>query len=187
MLLYLLHPVSTPSYLTTRGSAILSVSIRLTDYHLTHLPAQSIGRSAAEQHHLGIVGSAALLVQAQLDMLNADRARWHLGKAEAGGSPRLSAFGLPAEQTDTPGLITPFRPPDTSPQQRPPTLKARSLVRPTSALTEHLLTGGRNHLGPTLARPKFARRNSVRPNLIWHGSRSLFSLSGTKKTDGDRV
>ncbi|KAL7232385.1 hypothetical protein ACSBR2_010412 [Camellia fascicularis] len=63
-LLYLLHPVPTPSNLPTRGSTIPSVSIHLADHHLTQLPAQSTGSSATGQHHLGFVSSAVLHILA---------------------------------------------------------------------------------------------------------------------------
>ncbi|KAL7235508.1 hypothetical protein ACSBR1_018910 [Camellia fascicularis] len=76
--------------------AITSVSIHLADHHLTQLPAQSLESSAAGQHHPGIAS------RIPLDKLNEDRARRHPGKAEPGDNPRLSVFGLPAEQTDIP-------------------------------------------------------------------------------------
>ncbi|KAL7164797.1 hypothetical protein ACSBR2_040656 [Camellia fascicularis] len=53
ILIYPLHPKSTPSDLLTRGSAIPSVSTNLAEHHLTQLPAHSTGSSAAEPHHLG--------------------------------------------------------------------------------------------------------------------------------------
>ncbi|KAL7182197.1 hypothetical protein ACSBR1_040996 [Camellia fascicularis] len=96
VLIYLLHLISTPSGLPTRGSAIPSVSIHLGDHHLTQLPAQSIESSVAGQHHPGIAS------RIPLDKLNEDRARQHPGKAEPRDNPRLSVIGLPAEQTDIP-------------------------------------------------------------------------------------
>ena len=53
MLIYPLRPISTPSHLLTRGSAIPFVSINLAEHHLTQLPAHSTGSSAAGLQRLG--------------------------------------------------------------------------------------------------------------------------------------
>ncbi|KAL7192379.1 hypothetical protein ACSBR2_024252 [Camellia fascicularis] len=104
MLIYLLHLISTPSGLPTRGSAIPSVSIRLADHHLTQLPAQSIESSAAGQRHPGIAS------RIPLDKRNEDRTRRHPGKAEPGDNP-LVCHRSSCRADRHPGPTTPFRAP----------------------------------------------------------------------------
>lgn len=55
MLLYLLSPISTPSHLLTRGSAIPSVSINHAIHHLTSTAWLHSWSSAAELFYLGHV------------------------------------------------------------------------------------------------------------------------------------
>ncbi|KAL7265003.1 hypothetical protein ACSBR1_002868 [Camellia fascicularis] len=83
--IYFLHPKSTPISLSTRGSAIPSVSTNLAERHLTKLPAHTIVSSAAGLQHLGCQRSCcAASRSAPLAKLNDDRARSHSGIAELG-------------------------------------------------------------------------------------------------------
>ncbi|KAL7248109.1 hypothetical protein ACSBR2_002923 [Camellia fascicularis] len=113
MLIYLLYPVSTPSSLPTRGSAIPSVSIHLADHHLTQLPAQSTRSSVAGQHHPGTV-SRNMLHDLELRWISSIRTG--IGSISAKPSPEsLRVCQRPACRADRfPGLTTPFRAPDTS-------------------------------------------------------------------------
>ncbi|KAL7213328.1 hypothetical protein ACSBR2_015943 [Camellia fascicularis] len=80
-----MRPKSTPINLSTRGSAIPSVSTNLVEHHLTKLPAHTTGSSAAGLQHLGCQRSCcAASRSAPLTKLNDDRARSHSGTAELG-------------------------------------------------------------------------------------------------------
>ncbi|KAL7249575.1 hypothetical protein ACSBR1_011714 [Camellia fascicularis] len=93
MLIYPLRPKSTPSVLSTRGSAILSVSTNLAEHHLTQLPVYSTGSWAAEPHHLGCQRPCcASCLSIPIAKLNKDRARLHPGIAELG----TAHAGLPS-------------------------------------------------------------------------------------------
>ncbi|KAL7223769.1 hypothetical protein ACSBR1_025259 [Camellia fascicularis] len=84
-LIYFLRPKSTPISLSTRGSAIPSVSTNLAERHLTKLPAHTTGSSAAELQHLGCQRSCcATSRSALLAKFNDDRARSHSGTVELG-------------------------------------------------------------------------------------------------------
>ncbi|KAL7253179.1 hypothetical protein ACSBR1_007665 [Camellia fascicularis] len=85
MLIYPLRPKSTPSDLSTRGSAIPSVSTNLAEHHLTQLPVHSTGSSAAEPHHLGCQRPCcASCLSTPIAKLNEDRAWLHPSIAELG-------------------------------------------------------------------------------------------------------
>ncbi|KAL7180727.1 hypothetical protein ACSBR1_039733 [Camellia fascicularis] len=91
MLIYPLRPKSTPSDLSTRGSAIASVSTNLTEHHLTQLPAHSTGSSAAEPHYLGCQRPCcASCLSIPIAKLNENRAQ---------DSPCWIVVGLTVEQT----------------------------------------------------------------------------------------
>ncbi|KAL7233284.1 hypothetical protein ACSBR1_017002 [Camellia fascicularis] len=85
LLKYLLRRKTTPTSLSTRGTAIPSVSTNLAEHHLTKLPAHATGSSAAGLHHLGCQPQCCTASQsAPLAKLNDDRARLHSGVAELG-------------------------------------------------------------------------------------------------------
>ncbi|KAL7195373.1 hypothetical protein ACSBR1_035572 [Camellia fascicularis] len=93
MLIYPLRPKSTPSELSTRGSAIPSVSTNLAEHHLTQLPAHSTESSAAGLQLLYYQRPRCATSQsAPLVVLNEDRARLHTGIAKLG----TAHAGLPS-------------------------------------------------------------------------------------------
>ncbi|KAL7263446.1 hypothetical protein ACSBR1_001576 [Camellia fascicularis] len=83
MLIYPLRPKPTSSDLSTRGSAIPSVSTNLAEHHLTQLPAHSSGSSAAELYHLGYQRPGCVSrLSIPIVKLNEDRARLRPGITE---------------------------------------------------------------------------------------------------------
>ncbi|GMP67556.1 hypothetical protein CsSME_00027498 [Camellia sinensis var. sinensis] len=96
MLIYPLRPISTPSHLLTRGSAIPSISVNLGEHHLISTACLLSWSSAAELFHpRPCCASYPSTLRAKS---KEDRARRHLGKAEPGAPP---VVGLPADQTIT--------------------------------------------------------------------------------------
>ena len=116
MLIYLLSPISTPSHLLTRGSAIPSVSINHAIHHLTSTACHHSCSSAAELPY-------PLLCHAVLHTLALHWPRLQrtgLGGISAKPSPRCllgSAF-LPVRQL--PRMSAPSRAPGTRPIWRRP-------------------------------------------------------------------